>query len=335
MLSYFKNKHTVAVDPISVLYILGILFGIYFLYLIESILILLLLAFIISVALNPVVVILQKKLKVPKPVAIGLSYVFLLIVVASFIGLIVPPLASQFIGFVQKLELPGMERYFKEINFTLQEVSQLVQQMSQSATFAFNIISSTFNGIFTVVTVLVLSFYLMLERDQLYKKAVWFTHDKEMLKKIRIFIDEAEEQLGGWVRGQLLLMLIVGIATYIGLILLRIPYALPLALTAGLLELLPNLGPTLSAVPAIAIAYITFGPVSALLVLFFYILIQQLENNVLVPKIMAASAHVGPLVAIVAILIGLQLGGMIGALLAIPIYVVIRLIYSTFLLQNK
>ena len=87
--------------------------------------------------------------------------------------------------------------------------------------------------------------------------------------------------------------------------------------------------------PAIAIAYITFGPVSALLVLFFYILIQQLENNVLVPKIMAASAHVGPLVAIVAILIGLQLGGMIGALLAIPIYVVIRLIYSTFLLQNK
>lgn len=335
MLSYFKNKHTVAVDPISVLYILGILFGIYFLYLIESILILLLLAFIISVALNPVVVILQKKLKVPKPVAIGLSYVFLLIVVASFIGLIVPPLASQFIGFVQKLELPGMERYFKEINFTLQEVSQLVQQMSQSATFAFNIISSTFNGIFTVVTVLVLSFYLMLERDQLYKKAVWFTHDKEMLKKIRIFIDEAEEQLGGWVRGQLLLMLIVGIATYIGLILLRIPYALPLALTAGLLEILPNLGPTLSAVPAIAIAYITFGPVSALLVLFFYILIQQLENNVLVPKIMAASAHVGPLVAIVAILIGLQLGGMIGALLAIPIYVVIRLIYSTFLLQNK
>ena len=335
MLSYFKNKHTVAVDPISVLYILGILFGIYFLYLIESILILLLLAFIISVALNPVVVILQKKLKVPKPVAIGLSYVFLLIVVASFIGLIVPQLASQFIGFVQKLELPGMERYFKEINFTLQEVSQLVQQMSQSATFAFNIISSTFNGIFTVVTVLVLSFYLMLERDQLYKKAVWFTHDKEMLKKIRIFIDEAEEQLGGWVRGQLLLMLIVGIATYIGLILLRIPYALPLALTAGLLEILPNLGPTLSAVPAIAIAYITFGPVSALLVLLFYILIQQLENNVLVPKIMAASAHVGPLVAIVAILIGLQLGGMIGALLAIPIYVVIRLIYSTFLLQNK
>ena len=243
-------------------------------YLIESILILLLLAFIISVALNPVVVILQKKLKVPTPVAIGLSYVFLLIVVASFIGLIVPQLASQFIGFVQKLELPGMERYFKEINFTLQEVSQLVQQMSQSATFAFNIISSTFNGIFTVVTVLVLSFYLMLERDQLYKKAVWFTHDKEMLKKIRIFIDEAEEQLGGWVRGQLLLMLIVGIATYIGLILLRIPYALPLALTAGLLEILPNLGPTLSAVPAIAIAYITFGPVSALLVLLFYILIQ-------------------------------------------------------------
>ena len=130
-------------------------------------------------------------------------------------------------------------------------------------------------------------------------------------------------------------MLTIGIVTFIGLTVLRIPYALPLALAAGLLEILPNLGPTLAAIPAIAIAYISFGPVSALLALIFYVIVQQLENNLLVPKIMAANAHVNPLVAIVTILIGVEIGGVVGAFLAIPIYIVIRLIYSTFLSLKK
>lgn len=335
MLAYFKDKQTVSIDPISVLYILGIFGALYFLFMIKQIVILLMLAFIVTVALNPVVVILQKKLKVPKPVAIGLSYVFLVIVVLSFIGLVIPPLATQFIGFVNKLELPGLNQYANQINFTLQEASELLQQMSQSAGVAFTIVTSAFNGIFAFVTLLVVSFYLMLERDALHKKASWFTDDKKNIARVKTFIDSAEEELGGWVRGQLLLMLTVGIVTFIGLTILRIPYALPLALVAGLLEILPNLGPTLAAMPAIAIAFITFGPVSALVVLIFYVVVQQLENNVLVPKIMAANAHVSPLVAIVTILIGFEIGGVTGAFLAIPVYIVMRLLYSTFMSLKK
>ncbi|PIZ79021.1 MAG: hypothetical protein COY01_01165 [Candidatus Pacebacteria bacterium CG_4_10_14_0_2_um_filter_40_20] len=335
MLEYLKEKHSVFIDPISVIYILSIFGFLYFLFMIKQIVILLILAFIIMVALNPVVVILQKKLKVPKPIAIALSYVFLVIVCGSFIGLIVPPLASQFIGFVSHLDLPGLNDYIKEINFSLQEASQLVQQMGQSVGVAFNIVTSAFNGLFTVVTLFMVSFYLMLEREDLHKKMSWFTSDKKIIERVEIFINQAEEQLGGWVRGQLLLMLTIGIVTFIGLTVLRIPYALPLALAAGLLEILPNLGPTLAAIPAIAIAYISFGPVSALLALIFYVIVQQLENNLLVPKIMAANAHVNPLVAIVTILIGVEIGGVVGAFLAIPIYIVIRLIYSTFLSLKK
>lgn len=335
MLAYFKDKHTVALDPVSVLTIL-VIFGIlYFLFLIKQILILLILAFILTVALNPLVVILQKKLKTPKPVAIALSYAFLFLVIVSFIGLIVPPLASQFLGFVNKLDLPGLNGYVSEIDFTLREVSQLVQEMGESAGVAFRIVTSTFSSIFSFVTLLMVSFYLMLERDGLHRKFHWFTSDKTIVARVERFINEAEEQLGGWVRGQLLLMLVVGIATFIGLTILRIPYALPLALAAGLLEILPNLGPTIAAVPAIAIAYLSFGPVSALIVLIFYIVIQQLENHILVPKIMAANAHVNPLVAIVTILIGFEIGSVVGALLAIPIYIVLRLLYSTFLSLKK
>ena len=233
------------------------------------------------------------------------------------------------------LDLPGLNDYIKEINFSLQEASQLVQQMGQSVGVAFNIVTSAFNGLFTVVTLFMVSFYLMLEREDLHKKMSWFTSDKKIIERVEIFINQAEEQLGGWVRGQLLLMLTIGIVTFIGLTVLRIPYALPLALAAGLLEILPNLGPTLAAIPAIAIAYISFGPVSALLALIFYVIVQQLENNLLVPKIMAANAHVNPLVAIVTILIGVEIGGVVGAFLAIPIYIVIRLIYSTFLSLKK
>lgn len=335
MLAYFKDKHTVAIDPISVLTILAIFGVLYFLFMIKQIVILLILAFILTVALNPLVVILQRKLKTPKPVAIALSYIFLFLVIISFIGLIVPPLASQFLGFVTKLDLPGLNGYVKEIDFTLREVSELVQQMGESAGVAFRIVTSTFNSIFSFVTLLMVSFYLMLERDGLHKKMHWFTSDKQIVARVEKFINEAEEQLGGWVRGQLLLMLVVGITTFIGLTILRIPYALPLALAAGLLEILPNLGPTIAAVPAIAIAYLSFGPVSALIVLIFYIVIQQLENHILVPKIMAANAHVNPLVAIVTILIGFEIGSVVGALLAIPIYIVLRLLYSTFLSLKK
>lgn len=335
MFAYFKDKHAVAIDPISVLHILAIFGVLYFLFMIRDIAILLFMAFILTVALNPLVVILQKKLKTPKPVAIVLSYVFLFLVIISFIGLIVPPLASQFIGFVHKLDLPGLNGYASEINFTLQEVSQLVQQMGESAGVAFRIVTSTFSSIFAFVTLLMVSFYLMLERDGLHKKVHWFTSDPQVVRRVEEFINQAEEQLGGWVRGQLLLMLVVGIATFIGLTILRIPYALPLALAAGLLEILPNLGPTISAVPAIAIAYLTFGPVSALVVLLFYILVQQLENHILVPKIMAANAHVNPLVAIVTILIGFEVGSVIGALLGIPVYIVLRLLYSSFLSYRR
>ena len=331
MFAYFKDKHTVSIDPISILYILVMLFSFYLLYLVRNVLVLIMLAFIITVAMNPLVLIIKRRLRVPKPMAIALSYVCLFLMVAAFVGIIIPPLAVQFIGFINQLDLPGLGGLASQINFSLQEASELIQQMSQSASVAFNIVGSAFNGIFTLTTLMVLSFYLMIERGELHKKAHWFTNNEAVVKKVEVFINSAEEQLGGWVRGQLLLMLVVGVVTYIGLLILGVPYALPLALLAGLLEIIPNIGPTVAAVPAVFLAYATFGPVSGLLTLLLYIIIQQLENNILVPRIMAVNAHVNPLVAIVVILVGLELGGVSGALLAIPVYIVLRLIYGTTL----
>src|SRR5690606_15670337 len=124
-----------------------------------------------------------------------------------------------------------------------------------------------------------------------------------------------------------LLMLAVGLLSFVGLSLLGIPYAVPLALLAGLLEIVPNVGPTVAAIPAVFVGYLAGGPVIAGVVALLAIVIQQIENNLLVPKIMHANANVNPLISLILILTGLKVTGVIGALLAIPVYIVMRTAY--------
>ena len=130
-------------------------------------------------------------------------------------------------------------------------------------------------------------------------------------------------------RGQLLLMLAIGLATFLGLILLGIPYALPLAILAGLLEIIPTLGPILAAVPAVIIA-LTISPGMAIVVVGLYIVIQMLENNILVPKIMQRAVGLNPVIVIIGVVIGANLLGVAGALLSIPFIALLAVLYRGF-----
>jgi predicted PurR-regulated permease PerM len=192
----------------------------------------------------------------------------------------------------------------------------------------------TFSRIFTFFTLLVISFYMMLDRPNLYKKASWFTRDAKQIQDFKTFIDSLEEQLGGWVRAQLVLMLVIGLITFGVLTLIGVPYALPLAILAAALEIIPNIGPTIAAIPAITLAYIYFGPAWAAFTAVCYIGIQQVENHIIVPKIMKDNVDVNPLVAIVTIIVGLEVGGVIGAILSIPTYIIFRTVYSIWF-KNK
>ena len=125
-------------------------------------------------------------------------------------------------------------------------------------------------------------------------------------------------------------MTVIGLMTFLGLIILKVPYALPLAIIAGLLEIVPNIGPIFSAVPAIAVAFLTFGWPVTIAVTVLYLAVQQLENNLIVPKIMRTNVNINPLVSILGILIGAKLFGVIGALLAVPIFIVLRTVFITW-----
>lgn len=332
MLAFLNPKHKVSIDPVSVIFTVFFLLGLYGVYYIRSVVTLVFLAFLIMVALNPAVTFLHEKARLPRVLAALLMYLLSFAVIGVLVGMIVPPLSSELYQLVRNVSVPPqIQAELDNFEFDATNLNALVDRVGSSVGVVVAIVSSTFTSIFTLFTVIVLSFYLMMDRYNLYKKVSWFTSDQNHLKLAKDFINSLEEQLGGWVRGQLVLMVSIGLITYIGLTLLGVPYALPLAVLAGLLEIVPNVGPTIASLPAIALAYLTLGPVLCGVTALFYIIVQQLENNIIVPKIMKDSANVNPLVAIVVILIGLKMGGVVGALLSVPLYIVSRTIYSFWL----
>ena len=153
-------------------------------------------------------------------------------------------------------------------------------------------------------------------------------------KKISGIIIKVEKGLGKWVRGQLTLSVIVGVLIYIGLRILGIPFALPLALVAGILEIVPIIGPIVSAIPAVLVG-LTIAPVMGLAVAALFLIVQQLENNLIVPMVMSKVVGLQPPIIIIALLIGAKLAGIGGAFLAVPIIVVSKIIIQEILTEDQ
>lgn len=174
-----------------------------------------------------------------------------------------------------------------------------------------------FGGLVSLVIVMVVAFYLVVSEDALKRLFRAVAPEPYQPYLVDLF-QRIEKSIGGWVRGQLILSLIMGVAVYVALKILGVKYALVLALTAGVAESIPYVGPVFAAVPAILIAS-TQTPLRGLLVAIMYVLIQQTENHILVPKVMQKVTGLHPIVSIFALLIGVKVAGLLGALLAIPV----------------
>ncbi|MBU1629632.1 AI-2E family transporter, partial [Patescibacteria group bacterium] len=138
---------------------------------------------------------------------------------------------------------------------------------------------------------------------------------------------QVETKIGRWLIGQLALSLIIGVAYYIGLLVLDVQGALALSIFAGFTEFIPYLGPILGGIPIVIVA-LSDSVVKALFALGLVIIIQQLENHVIVPRLMQKAVGLNPLISIVALLVGAQLFGIFGALLAIPIATALSVVLS-------
>jgi predicted PurR-regulated permease PerM len=140
--------------------------------------------------------------------------------------------------------------------------------------------------------------------------------------------------LGDWLRGQLILGLIIGTLTLIGLLAFKVEFAVVLALIAGLTELIPIIGPFIGAIPAVIVAF-SQDPVLALIVMGLYIVIQQLENNLIVPRVMSKATGLNPVIVIVSILVGGKVAGITGVILAVPTMIIITTFLEDFLEEKK
>lgn len=312
-----KKSLNIHIDRATIFFIIAVGLGLKFLQLTADILLILFISYLISVAVNPFVNFLKIKLRIPRGLSTAIILLTILLFLVTAIGSMIPPLLTETTNFFE--QLPSIVAKLGVYNI---DVSTLTGSLSSLPANVLRVALDTFSAVLFLSTTFVLSFYLVRERPNLehYLK-LFFDHARA--ESLTQTIYEIESKLGYWVRGEIFLMVCIGVLSFIGFSLIGLDYALPLALIAGLLELVPNLGPTLATIPA-AIVGFSMSPLHGLLVILVSITVQQLENNLIVPAIMRKAIGLHPLVTIVSLLIGFRLGGTMLAILALPLVLTIQ-----------
>lgn len=303
-----------------------------FLWVIRDILVLLLLAVIIASAMEPLVDYLAQR-KVPRTVSVLTVYVLFIGLVILTISLAVPQLVAQVQAF--STNWPAYEQVLaSKLGTGIAGAVDLSSIGTHLLSFGSGpggggIVSGTFgvfSGVFSLLTVLVISFYIVAEQrsmKQFIATLIPSAHHEFTAQ----LVEKIQHKMGLWLLGQLILSFSIFLLTFIGLSLLQVPNALLLAVMAGLFEVIPYIGPFISAIPAIIVA-LAIGPTLALAVAIMYLLIQKLEGYVLVPKVMEKTVGTSPLVVMVALLVGFKLAGIIGLLIAVPLVGALTLVMN-------
>ncbi len=309
-----------------------ILLLLWFLFMIRDIILLIFLALIIVAAIDPIVDWFQKK-KVPRTLTTMVIYILFLSIIGLTVSLLVPPITTeiQSLGqnFPQLMEkVSGYFRGVREftVSHNLQKnvsdfFSNIAGQLSQTGSNIFSGTISIIGGFFELIVVLSIAFYMSVQEKGI-KQFFASIMPEEHREYVSGLVDRIQFKMGRWLQGQLLLMFLIFVLDYAGLLLIGAPYALVLALIAGLLEIIPYIGPIISAVVAVAISFL-HGPVTGLLVLGLFVLVQQLEGYVLTPLIMKRAVGLNPVVVIVALLIGAKLAGVMGIIVSVPVATVL------------
>ena len=338
----------------STLTVIGVLCLVWLLFAIKHILVLLFVSILIAAALDPVVD-RWEKYRIPRSVSVLICYFIGLIALIIVVSMLLPMMITQIGKFstgisasirgilvngIQDIPIPflpqdietmiltQLNHFIEDLDlqvvlFNVQEYSaEITQQLSGIAGNFWGFLTATFNGVFNALLVLIITFFLIVDKAAIRD----FFHSLLPTRHLEYVTSKTtalQRKIGSWVRGQLLLCFAVGIVVYIGLWILSffgvdIAYKETLAVVAGLTEIIPVVGPIIGTVPAILIAMNT-SFVFVLWVIFLYFIVQQLENNILVPVIMNHAVGLSPVVIIIVMLIGAQFFGILGVILAIPV----------------
>lgn len=311
------------------------------LYIARDALLTIYIAGLLAVGLGPVVRSIERASgrgaqRVPRWLAILVIYLSIVAVVTVAVLLVFPPLIDQAQELWRRLpELTARAQQFLvnrrllDHPITLEEAVRNAPGPGRAVNTVAVAVSSVFGGLITLVTLLILTFYLLVESSSIFEGFVRLFPYTDR-PRIRSAALKISTKVSAWLRGQLMLGGAIGLSGALGLFLLGVPYFWVLGLIAAFGELIPVIGPILSAIPAILVAA-TVSTQTAVFTLLFLLLQQQVESHVLVPKVMGRQVGVSAVGVIVALLIGGALLGIIGAVLAVPTAAIIQVVVEELL----
>lgn len=311
------------------------LVGIYVIYKLGPIIGILFIATLVVISMESAVGYFTKLTLFNKPLSrnasVIISYLILIAVLIGVVTFIVPPVVSEsqkmilnFSSITKKITLPGN----LEFNF-----ADLVPQASKVTTGILSATVSVFTNAAAFVSLIIIAVYMSLDWLNIKKNFTGIFPDR-MEETVEETFEEIEKSVGAWVRGELLLMLVIGLASFVGLAILGIKYFVALAIVAGIAEAIPMIGPVISGILAGIVGFAE-SPIKGIGAVVLFILIQQLENNILVPKVMERVSGFRPLVILIALLVGSHFFGIVGAICAVPVMMIGTIILKRYLGYSK
>jgi predicted PurR-regulated permease PerM len=328
----------VAITVILTMYVLGLANSVL------NILILVLISAVLAIGLDPAV---RRLVATGMRRGVAVALIFLAFVVFVFLFglLVVPPLAHQVTGLAD--DIPAYSRdlsarhdwigsYFREHDVTA-SVKTFIETLPDRIRGSFHTILGVAGRVgsvlFNIITVAILTIYFMLSLPSMRSTLALVFPTSRRDRAARV-IDQSVEKIGGYVYGNVVTSIICGVAALVALLLLGVPFAVPLAMWAGLADLIPAVGSYLGAVPAILVAFFV-SPLRGLVALAYFVAYQQFENYVLVPRVMKNAVNLSPAAVIISTLIGGSLYGFAGALLALPVAATVKVVIVETWLRDR
>jgi predicted PurR-regulated permease PerM len=311
----------------------------YIFFSIRQILVWFIFALTLSILFNPAVNFLEKK-KIPRSLAVIIIYIGVFGLLGVLIYMMIPIFASElqrflefFPAYFERISPPfrslGIEA-FDSIETFLKTVEGALGGMAKNI---FSALFVLFGGVFTTLFVIVTATFLSLEGDAVERSLILLFPKKYEARVLAVW-KRCQKKVAGWFAGRIVACLFVGIASYVAFIVFTVKYPFTLALFAGIFNFVPYIGPLLTGVLLFLIIFPT-SPAAGILVIIVFVLIQQIENSILTPVLMKKFVGLPPVLVLLSLVIGGDLWGMLGAILAVPLFGIVFEFLKEFLEKRR
>jgi predicted PurR-regulated permease PerM len=317
--------------------------AVWFIYQLQTIVVWTILALFLAIGLCPSVDWLHRH-RLPRALAILLVYLVLIVALAAIAAVVEPVLAQQVTQLLQVLQQPrgvsvALDRIVGPVGLSGlvasvgPQIDAIPGELAGSLGSVTSVTVATFGTITGALSVAVLGFFFLHDGREMVRRATDLISVRHQPAARRV-LEHSARAIDGYIRGNLAISVIAGVSVYVGMRILGIPYALPLAILLAILDLIPMVGAQLGAVPVV-LAALMISPLKAVIILAYIIVYSQIESNVLNPLIYGRNDQLPGLVVFLAFLAGSLLFGILGALIAIPAANIIRVLVREWMAYRQ